>query len=155
MAGYDIIIIGGGHNGLVAACYLAKAGLKTLVLERREVIGGGSVTEEFHPGFRCSTLAQVAGPLLPHLMSDLQLSQCGLEIITPAVRVTSLGTDGESLSIYNDPARTAKELEATSAHDAKVYPEFANSLNAIGRVLRPLLSMTPPAIDKPRPGELW
>ena len=152
---HDIIIIGGGHNGLVAACYLAKAGLKTLVLERRDIVGGGSVTEEFHPGFRCSTLAQVAGPLLPHVMADLQLTRHGLEIITPDVRVTSLDPEGQSLSIYNDPARTAKELEKISAHDAKAYPEFAESLRLIGRVLAPALSMTPPTIEKPTPGELW
>ena len=155
MATYDIIIIGGGHNGLVTACYLAQAGLKTLVLERRDLVGGGAITEEFHPGFRCSTLAQVTGPLLPHVMSDLQLARYGLEIITPEVRVTSLGADGQSLSIYNDAARTAKELGKLSAHDAKAYPQFAESLKAIGRVLRPLLSLTPPAIEKPTPGELW
>ena len=73
MAIYDIIIIGAGHNGLVAAYYLAKAGLKTLVLERREMVGGGAITEEFHPGFRCSTLAGSPGPLLPQIGKDLQL----------------------------------------------------------------------------------
>lgn len=152
---HDIIIIGGGHNGLVAACYLAKAGLKTLVLERRDIVGGGAVTEEFHPGFRCSTLAQVVGPLLPHVLSDLQLDRHGVEIITPDVRVTALDDDGRSLSLYNDPTRTAKALESLSAKDAKRYPEFAKSLERIGRVLAPLLSMTPPTIDKPTAGELW
>ena len=104
---YDIIIIGGGHNGLIAACYLAKAGLKTLVLERRKIVGGSVVTEEFHPGFRCSTLTQAVGPLLPHVMADLQLERNGLELITPDVRVTALDPSGQSLSIYNDPERTA------------------------------------------------
>jgi phytoene dehydrogenase-like protein len=151
---HDIIIIGGGHNGLVAACYLAKAGLKTLVLERRDIIGGGAVTEEFHPGFRCSTLAQVVGPMLPRVMADLQLAR-HVEIIQPDVRVTALDEGGRSLSIYNDPARTASELETLSAKDAKSYTEFDKSLRNIGRVLAPLLSLTPPTIEKPTAGELW
>jgi phytoene dehydrogenase-like protein len=151
----DIIIIGGGHNGLVTACYLAKAGLKTLVLERREIVGGGAVTEEIHPGFRCSTLAHTAGPLLQHVARDLRLESHGLEIITPDVRVTALDTDGRSLCIYNDAAHTASELKNISAHDAQNYPEFETSFARIGRVLAPLLTMTPPTIEKPSAGELW
>ena len=72
---HDIIIIGGGHNGLVAACYLAKAGLKTLVLERREQVGGGCITEEIHPGFRCSTLAHTTGPFSQKVATDLDLAR--------------------------------------------------------------------------------
>ncbi len=152
---HDIIIIGGGHNGLVASFYLAKAGLKTLVLERREILGGGAVTEEFHPGFLCSTLAQSVGPLLPQVMADLQLERNGLEFLTPEVRVTALDRDGRSCSIYSDSQRTAKELETISARDAKSYPEFAASLARIGKVLAPLLSLTPPSIEQPTPGDLW
>ncbi len=107
MATYDIIIIGGGHNGLVAAGYLAKAGLKTLVLERREVVGGGAVTEEIHPGFRCSTLAHAAGPLFPDVVKDLKLAHHGLETINPDVRVLALDRNGRSLAIYDDATRTA------------------------------------------------
>src|SRR5688572_6014691 len=99
MAKYDTIIIGGGHNGLVAACYLAKAGLKTLVLERREIVGGGSVSEEIHPGFRCSTLAHSTGPLLPHISSELDLQRHGLELIKPEVRALALDTDGPSVCL--------------------------------------------------------
>ena len=87
MAKYDIIIIGGGHNGLVAACYLAKAGLKTLVLERREIVGGAAVTEEIHPGFRCSTLSHSAAPFSSQVVKDLGLNRYGLEFITPAAKV--------------------------------------------------------------------
>ena len=108
---YDVIIIGAGHNGLVAACYLAKAGLTTLVLERRELVGGIAVTDEIHPGFRCSTVAHANGPLLPHVIKDLQLNRHGLELIEPDVQVTALERDGRSLSIYKDAARTASELE--------------------------------------------
>src|SRR5438128_5300722 len=152
---YDIIIIGAGHNGLVTACYLARAGLKTLVLERREIVGGAAVTEEILPGFRCSTLAHSAGPLRPRIATDLQLERHGLEIIRPEVRVLALNKDGHSICIYNDAARTASELEKISAHDAKSYPEFEKSFARIGRVLAPLLQMTPPTIENPAAGELW
>ena len=155
MAAYDVIIIGGGHNGLVTACYLAKAGLKTLVLERREIVGGCAVTEEIHPGFRCSTMAHATGPLLPSVIKDLDLERHGLEIITPEARVTSLNPDGPPVTIYNDHARTASELEKVSTHDARSYPSFATSFSNIGRVLAPLLTMTPPAIDNPSPHEMW
>src|SRR5437762_13944483 len=94
-----IVIIGAGHNGLVAACYLAKAGLRPLVLERREVVGGAAVTEEFHPGFRCSTLAHTAGPLLPRVARELELERHGLSLIRPRVRVFAPSPEGRSLSI--------------------------------------------------------
>jgi len=152
---YDVIIIGAGHNGLVAACYLAKAGLKTLVLERRAIPGGTVVTEEFHPGFRCSTVLQTGVSLLPQVREDLRLEQHGLEIIQPTARVTALDLDGRSVTIYNDAVRTAKELEQLSPGDAKNYPAFAASLKAIGSILSPLMTMTPPTIDKPSVGELW
>ncbi len=155
MNSYDIIIIGGGHNGLVAACYLAKAGLKTLVLERREIVGGISVTEEIHPGFRCSTLAQTPAPFFPHIAKDLSLSRHGLEFITPPARVLALSPDDRSLCIYNDSDKTISEIKKFSARDAKSYPEFLKSFSRIGKVLAPLLTMTPPAIEKPRAGELW
>ena len=151
----DIVIIGAGHNGLVAACYLAKAGLKPLVLESREMVGGCAVTEEFHTGFRCPTLSHATGPLLPHIFGDLQLERHGLVFIKPEVRVLALNEDGPPLAIYDDELRTARELEKFSARDAKSYPEFRESFRQIGRVLAPLLSMTPPSIDKPTMGEYW
>ena len=152
---YDVTIIGGGHNGLVAACYLAKGGLKTLVLERRAIVGGGAVTEELHPGFRSSILDHAAGPLAAQIVSDLDLPRFGLEMITPETRVLALSPDGKSLCIYNDVTRTVKEIEKFSASDAKSYPEFVNSFANIGRVLSPLISMTPPSIDKPTATDLW
>jgi phytoene dehydrogenase-like protein len=155
MPEYDIIIIGGGHNGLVAACYLAKAGLKTLVLERREVVGGAAVTEEIHPGFRCSTLSHSAAPFFPQIVKDLRLDRYGLEFMTPAVKVLAPASDGRSICIYDDTAQTIRELEAVSAKDAKSYPSFERSFLRIGSVLAPLLTMTPPAIEHPSPGELW
>src|SRR6266496_4954240 len=118
MPAHDIIIIGGGHNGLVTAWYLAKSGLKTLVLERREIVGGAAVTEEIHPGFRCSTLAHAAGPISPQVAEDLKLSRFGLEIIKPEARVLALSTDNRPLCIYNDIGRTVSEIEKFSSKDA-------------------------------------
>jgi len=152
---YDAIIVGGGHNGLVAACYLAKSGLKTLVLERREVTGGGAVTEELHPGYRCSILDHATGPLSAQIVADLNLSRFGLEMITPEARVLALSPDGRAICIYNDVARTAKEIEEFSTSDAKAYPDFVNIFARIGRVLAPLVSMTPPSIDQPAAADLW
>src|SRR5688572_23472377 len=155
MASYDIIIIGGGHNGLVAAAYLGKAGLKTLVLERREVVGGAAVTEEIHPGFRCSTLAHTVGPLLPHVVKDLDLQRHGLEILTSDVRVLALSPNGPGTTIYHDTNRTVSEIEKISAKDAGSYPQFESSFARIGKVLAPLVSQTPPSIEKPTAGELF
>ncbi len=155
MAKHQIIVIGGGHNSLVAACYFAKAGLKPLVLERRQCIGGTAVTEEIHPGFRCSTVIHSAGPLLPRIVKNLNLKKFGLEIVTPEVRVTALDRDGRSLSLYNDTKRTLGEIEKYSSVDATRYPEFTASFARIGQMLEPLVSLTPPSIDRPAPGEIW
>jgi phytoene dehydrogenase-like protein len=152
---YDVTIVGAGHNGLVAACYLAKGGLKTLVLERREIVGGGAVTEEIYPGFRCSALDHATGPLSTQVIQDLNLSRFGLEMITPEARVLALSPDGRSICIYDDVDRTVSEIKKVSTNDAKSYPEFVSSFSRIGRVLAPLLSMTPPSIDQPTKGDLW
>ncbi len=149
------IIIGGGHNGLVAAFYLAKAGLKPLVLERRSTIGGACVTEEFHPGFRCSTLATSAGPLLPKVAKDLNLERYGVEFTRPPVRVCALGSDGPPVFIYEDAERTAADLRSISQADANGYSEFVSTFARIGRAIRPLLELTPPNIDAPTKSELW
>jgi phytoene dehydrogenase-like protein len=150
-----VIIIGAGHNGLVTAFYLAKAGFKPLVLERREVIGGACVTEEIHPGFRCSTLANTTGPLSPEIVKDLNLARRGVEFIEPAVRIMALNPSGESLCIYRDAKLTAESLTRVSAKDGQSYPEFLSTFARIGQALSPLLRMTPPDIDQPSRGELW
>lgn len=150
-----VLILGSGHNALVTAYYLAKAGLKPLVLERGEVVGGACVTEEFHPGFRCSTLASCTGPLLPQIVNDLQLQKYGVEIITPTVKVCALNLNGPAISIYEDARRTTEELASVSSRDAAKYPEFVATFERIGRALRPLLTMTPPNIDAPSKSELW
>jgi phytoene dehydrogenase-like protein len=155
MATRDIVIIGAGHNGLVTAYYLAKAGFKPLVLERREIAGGACVTEEFHPGFRCSTLASSTGPLLPQIVRDLQLKRQGVEFIKPAVRAFSPSLNGPPITIYEDANRTADELAKVSEKDAQSYPDFVKTFARIGRALAPLLTMTPPNIDQPAKRELW
>lgn len=150
-----VVIVGAGHNGLIAACYLAKAGLAPLVLERREIAGGVAVTEEIYKGFRCPTVAHTMGPLLPGIAAELQLDRHGLEIVTPGVRVTALHPGGPAIRIYEDPQRTAGDLAAVSAHDAKAYPEFHAAFGRLGRAIAPLLSMTPPDIDHLKTGDYF
>jgi len=149
---HTIIIIGSGLDGLIASYYLAKAGHQPLVLERREVIGGACANEEFHPGFRAS-LAMSAGPLLPQVAADLQLTRHGCEISKNSVAVTAINLDGPPVSIYEDAKRTAAELAST--HDREKYPEFIASFQNIGQALRPLLTMTPPNVDELSRSELW
>jgi phytoene dehydrogenase-like protein len=151
----DIVIIGGGHNGLVTAFYLAKAGYKPLVIERNAQVGGAAVTDEFHPGFRCSTLAHAAGPILPSVLRDMQLEKHGLRLITPDICVTALSPDGRALSLYQDVDKSAQEIAAFSKKDAAKYPEFAHSLGKIGKVIGEALATTPPDIDHPSGGDLW
>lgn len=153
--GRDIVIIGGGHNGLVTAFYLAKAGYKPLVLERNAQVGGAAVTDEFHPGFRCSTLAHTAGPILPSILRDMQLEKHGLKLITPDVCVTALSPEGRALSLYQDVAKSAQQIAAFSQKDAVKYPEFQQSLGKIGKVISEALATTPPDIDHPTRGDLW
>src|SRR5438309_9804703 len=106
----DVVIIGGGHNGLVTAFYLAKAGFKPLVLERRAQTGGAAITGEFHPGFRCSTLAHTAGPIRPDILRDMQLEQHGLKLISLVASVVSLTPDGRALTLYNVTQKAATEM---------------------------------------------
>ena len=152
---HDIVIIGGGHNGLVTAFYLAKAGFKPLVLERRPQIGGAAITNEFHRGFRCSTLAHTAGPLRPDIVRDMQLEKHGLRLITPEICVTALSPDGRALSLYQDEETSAQSIAAFSQKDATKYPEFEKSLGKISKVIAEALATTPPDIDHPSGGDLW
>lgn len=155
MARHDIIIIGAGTNGLVAASYLAKAGLKTLVLERRDTVGGTAITEQIAPAFKCPILGHSAGPLLSDVIQDLKLEHHGLEFITPPVQLTALNPKGAAISIHDDVRRTAEGLQEHSRHDSDSYSEFVKSFARIGKVLSPLLRMTPPSIDKPTPTDVW
>jgi phytoene dehydrogenase-like protein len=152
---HDVIIIGGGHNGLVTAFYLARAGFKPLVLERRALTGGAAITEEFSPGFSCSTLAHSAGPLLPEIVADMQLARHGLKFVTPEVAVTALSPDGRALMLHNDVKRAAQEISKFSQKDAAQYPVLQASLAKIGRVISEALKLPPPNIDDPSRADLW
>ncbi len=151
----DVVVIGAGPNGLTAAAYLAKAGFRPVVLERRDVVGGLAVTEEFAPGFRVSSVLHAAGPFLPSIARDLALSRHGLSFIQTEVRVFAPAPDGRAIALYGDAAKTARELEKMSPHDAKGYLTFHESLGRIGRVLEPLVTMTPPSIDHPGLSAMW
>src|ERR1700688_3141808 len=151
----DVVIYGGGHNGLGTAFYLAKAGYKPLVLERRAQPGGAAITEEFHPGFRCSTLTHSAGPLRPDIVRDMQLEKHGLNMISTEVAVTSLSPDGRALVLYKDTEKAAQEIAKFSQKDATKYPQFQSSLAKMGRVIGKALTLVPPDIDNPSSGDLW
>jgi phytoene dehydrogenase-like protein len=151
----DVVIIGGGHNGLVTAFYLAKAGYKPLVLERRPQPGGAAITEEFHPGFRGPILAHSTGPLRPDIVRDMRLEQHGLKMLTPEVAVTSFTPDGRALILYNDARKAAEEIAKFSQKDAARYPEFQASLAKMGKVIGEALALAAPNIDNPSRGDLW
>jgi phytoene dehydrogenase-like protein len=151
----DVVIIGGGHNGLITAFYLAKAGYKPLILERSAQVGGAAITDEFHPGFRCSTLAHTAGPIRPDVVRDMQLEKHGLKTITPDICVTALSPDGRALSLYQDTKKSSASISAFSQKDAAKYPEFQQSLGKISKVIADALATPPPDIDNPSPGDLW
>jgi phytoene dehydrogenase-like protein len=151
----DVVIIGGGHNGLVTAFYLAQAGYKPLVLERRPQPGGAAITQEFHPGFRCSTLAHSAGPLRPDIVRDMQLDKHGLKLISPDVATVSLSPDGRALRLYRNLEKSAQEISKFSQKDAARYPEFQQTLSKISKVIAEALALAPPDIDHPSRGDLW
>jgi len=151
----DVVIIGAGHNGLVTAFYLAKAGLKPLILERRPQAGGCAITNEFHPGFRCSTLAHATGPVRPDIVSDMNLGSHGLKTYIPDVRVLSLSPDGHHLALYSDTGRTQQEIAKYSTKEAANYAGFQKTLASIAAVIDHLLRMTPPDIDAPASGNVF
>ena len=158
---YDAVIIGGGHNGLVSAAYLARAGLKTLVLEKRHVLGGAAVTEEIFPGFRFSVFSYVVSLLRPEIIRDLELPKHGLDILPLDGTFTPLrkgegpaAGGGDYLWRVNDHGRTIRELRRWSAGDAEAYEEYGQLMVDMARFIKPILSIVPPdptSLD-PRPG---
>jgi len=150
-----IVIIGGGHNALVAAFYLAKAGHRPLVLEQRETVGGGAITEELHPGFRCPTLAHHVGPLWTEIVRDMELARHGVEFLVPGTQVFAPGLDGRVLMLYDDVGRSAAAIRKLSAKDAAAYPAYRESIARVTEVLASLFATSPPRIDDPTAGDLW
>jgi phytoene dehydrogenase-like protein len=150
---YDAIIVGGGHNGLVTAAYLGRAGLRTVVLERRDTLGGAASTSELAPGARVPTLAHTVGRLRPSVVRDLDLKRYGLSLIGPDVRVFAPGPDGDAVVLWSDVGRTAEGLRARSAHDADTYPGFDRLVRSLAGFLGELAARTPPDIESPGPGD--
>ncbi len=150
MSSYDAVIIGGGHNGLVCACYLASAGLSVMVLERRGVVGGAAVTEEFHPGFRNSTASYTVSLLHPKVIRDLDLAKHGLEIIErPISNFLPLPNDDYLKvggAVTNGVNPTQSEVARFSRKDAEALPAYYEMLERVADVLRALLLETPPNI---------
>src|SRR5712692_801984 len=144
----DVIVIGGGVNGLVTATLLAKAGRKTLVLERGDRVGGCARTGEIAPGFRCPTLAHAAA-IDPSLMRSLDLVQHGLRIVRSAADACAPTRDGHTLVLWHDEARASEAIRAFSAKDAVQYPRFLNSFARISAVLRRVCASPPPSLDDP------
>jgi len=152
---YDAIVIGAGVNGLTCAAYLAKAGLKPLVLERQPSIGGCAQTAAIVPGFRGPLLAHTAGPVRRDVIDDLRLATHGLEFVSGEASIVALGPDDRPLVISENTASTANRLRGWSARDADAWPRFVASVAAIGRVIGTLYTSTPPPIDNPGGRDLW
>jgi phytoene dehydrogenase-like protein len=150
---YDAIVVGGGHNGLVAAAYLAKAGVRTLVLERRDEAGGAVGTVELAPGFRAPALAQTVGRLRPSIVRDLGLADHGLSLTSPDVRVFAPRPDGRAVVLRTDPGRTAEGLRDWSMRDAAAYQDADARVRSLGRFLADLMGRTPPDIASPGFGD--
>jgi phytoene dehydrogenase-like protein len=157
---YDAVVIGGGHNGLISAAYLARAGMKTLVLEKRHVLGGAAVTEELYPGFRFSVFSYVVSLLRPEIIRELQLPRHGLDILPLDGTFTPLrpgegpaAGGGDFLWRVNDHGRTIRELRRWSKTDAEAYEEYGQLMVEMARFIKPILAITPPDLTSldPRP----
>src|SRR5713226_2943983 len=150
---YDVIVIGAGHNGLTHAAYLAKAGKKVLVLERRHVIGGAALPDEIYPGFKYSVCSYVVSLLRPEVIRELELARHGLEVIPLHCTFTPL-PDGNYLARWSDHAETRRELMRHSPTDPEAYDQFGKLMHQMAMAVKPLLAMVPPDPTSLNPREL-
>src|SRR6476661_7534970 len=150
---YDAIVVGGGHNGLVNGAYLAKSGLKTLILERRHLVGGAAITEELRPGFWFTTFSYALSLLRPDIIQDLELTKHGF---MPLLMSTTFAPDGEGdyLLFTQDHAQNQKEIARHSKHDADAYDQYSHDMEMVCQAIKPLLDMVPPDIFSDDPEEL-
>jgi len=157
MKRYDAAIVGGGHNGLVCAAYLARAGKQVVVLERRDRVGGAAMSEEVFPGFRFSVFSYVVSLLRPEIIRELDLPRHGLHILPLESTLTPLhegGKAGDYLAQWNDHDRNRRELARHSLRDAEAYDEFGTELHQMARLIKPILAMAPPDPTSLHPREL-
>src|SRR5579864_8426645 len=151
---FDAIVVGGGHNGLAAAAYLGRAGLRTLVLERRPVLGGAAVSQHPWPGYTVSTLSYVLSLMPPEVIRELELRRHGLVLYPLAADYYVPFPDGSHLLLTRDPAQAGAEIAQFSRKDAEAWPAFSAYLAKIAQLVRPLLLMTPPAVGSKSPADL-
>src|SRR5688500_9630519 len=153
MARWDAIVVGGGHNGLVCAAYLAKAGKRVLVLERRPVVGGAAVSEEVYPGFRYTVCSYVVSLLRPWIWRDLELARHGLELVPLECSYTP-HLDGPGLCRWADPDLTRREIARFSELDAENYPRFGKAMGRLARFARNFIDEPAPDPASLKPADL-
>src|SRR6187551_3372675 len=145
---YDAVIVGAGHNGLTCAAYLARAGLRVLVVERREIIGGATVTEEIYPGFKFSVASYVVSLLRPEIIRDLDLVRHGLQVLPVDGTLTPTGTElGDYLWRVDDHGVTVREIRRWSKRDAEAYEEYSLLMAEMARFVKPLFGPAPPLAE--------